>query len=217
MNKMRGNMTQDDIYPSVGCLSRRNRNEPHRNARRDLEREAVPTRKALAQVPERKDGWKPHQKSMKLGDLASLCATMPTWIAMMINQDELRISSKGGGEDFPSKKLETRKQWLAALDESVATAKKALEGTTVDHLKKSWTFVLDEAPVLTQPRHVAIRDSNTTRRIKAGSSRSTSATDEKSRLLRSVGRRGCRKALGRRITGGLAPSRRQNSSMDRTR
>lgn len=125
----------------------------------DLEREAVPTRKALAQVPEGKDGWKPHQKSMKLGDLASLCATMPTWIAMMINQDELRISSKGGGEEFPSKKLETREHWVAALDESVATAKKALEGTTVDHLMKSWTFVLDETPVLTQPRHVAIRDS----------------------------------------------------------
>ncbi len=125
----------------------------------DLEREAVGTRKALGRVPEGREDWKPHEKSMPLGYLAELCATMPSWIAMMIKQDRLEISSKGGGQEFPSRKLRTRAELVGGLDESVAQAREALRGTTADHLMKSWTFVLDGKELLIQPRHIAIRDS----------------------------------------------------------
>ena len=38
-----------------------------------LDREADKTRRALERVPEGRNDWKPHEKSMPLGSLASLC------------------------------------------------------------------------------------------------------------------------------------------------
>ena len=44
----------------------------------ELEREAPRTRRALEQVPLGRDDWKPHPKSMPLGRLAGLVASMPS-------------------------------------------------------------------------------------------------------------------------------------------
>ena len=43
----------------------------------ELDREMVGTRRALERVPEGENDWKPHEKSMPLGYLAGLVATMP--------------------------------------------------------------------------------------------------------------------------------------------
>ena len=52
-----------------------------------LEREAARTRGALENVPRGKDDWAPHPKSMPLLRLAGLVAAMPSWIALIINQN----------------------------------------------------------------------------------------------------------------------------------
>ena len=57
----------------------------------DLDREMPITRRALEAVPEKPD-WKPHEKSMPMGRLAALVATMPSWLTMMIAQDELDVA-----------------------------------------------------------------------------------------------------------------------------
>ena len=46
----------------------------------ELDREMAGTRRALERVPEGRDDWKPHEKSMPLGYLARLVATMPRWV-----------------------------------------------------------------------------------------------------------------------------------------
>ena len=48
----------------------------------ELDREAVRIRKTLEQVPEGKNDWKPHEKSMALGALATIVATIPAWLDM---------------------------------------------------------------------------------------------------------------------------------------
>ena len=57
----------------------------------ELERDAASTRLALQRAPEGHNDWKPHAKSMPLGYLASLCATMAGWIVSMIKQDEFDL------------------------------------------------------------------------------------------------------------------------------
>ena len=58
-----------------------------------LEREAAISRRSLERVPEGRPDWKPHEKSMPLGYLSMLVATMPSWIAMAILQDDLDIGT----------------------------------------------------------------------------------------------------------------------------
>jgi hypothetical protein len=54
----------------------------------DMEKEAATTRRCLERVPDGQKDWKPHEKSMPLGYLASLLAVMPSWLDAIINHDE---------------------------------------------------------------------------------------------------------------------------------
>jgi hypothetical protein len=58
----------------------------------ELDREAPGIRKTLERVPAGKNYWKPHEKSMPLGYLATIVATIPGWIEMVVNMDELDIT-----------------------------------------------------------------------------------------------------------------------------
>lgn len=123
-----------------------------------LEREAAGTRKALERVPEDKNGWKPHEKSMDIGYLAALVAKMPSWIAMMIEQEELDFAKRSESSFVPKQQL-TRADLIRLLDESVAEARAALQKTTDDHLMKPWRFRVGDRVVSEEPRHVMIQDS----------------------------------------------------------
>lgn len=122
-----------------------------------LEAEAAKTRRALERVPEGRDDWKPHEKSMALGRLAMLVATMPSWFTFIINKDELDLQPKGGS-NFNQRPLRTTKELIEAHDQAVAEARKALTGTTDDHLMKPWSLLVAEKVVSKDPRYVVIRD-----------------------------------------------------------
>src|ERR1700752_2818176 len=66
----------------------------------ELDREAPRTRHALEHVPLGRDDWKPHPKSMPLGRLAGLVASMPSWVTLIIEQDELDLNPPAGGGQY---------------------------------------------------------------------------------------------------------------------
>jgi len=122
-----------------------------------LEREAEGSKKALERVPEGKPEWAPHEKSMQLGYLATLVATMPSWIAMAVNQDSLDLAPKGGPGYRPPA-WETTADLVKNLESAVAEARTALEGTTDEHLMTPWQLQVGGQVVMEQPRHVVIED-----------------------------------------------------------
>jgi uncharacterized damage-inducible protein DinB len=123
----------------------------------ELDREVERSRRALAQVPEGKYEWKPHEKSMIFGYLADMVATIPTWITMEIKQDELDIAPADGSRTKQAPK-ETSEALLKALDEAAAAARSALEKTTDEHLMTSWRLLARGQVVVEEPRHVMIQD-----------------------------------------------------------
>ena len=84
----------------------------------ELDRESVGIRKTLERVPEGKNDWKPHEKSMPLGYLATIVATIPSWLEMVVNMDELDINPPGGSK-FRPPDWKTRDELLAQFEASL--------------------------------------------------------------------------------------------------
>jgi len=122
-----------------------------------LEAEGARTRRAVERVPEGRDDWKPHEKSMTLGRLATLVATMPSWIVMILNQDSLDLNPPGGST-YSQPALRTSAELLQALDAGIAQARQALAGTTEEHLMKPWRLLVSGRVVSEEARHVVLRD-----------------------------------------------------------
>jgi uncharacterized damage-inducible protein DinB len=124
----------------------------------ELEREATGTRKALERVPEGHNDWKPHPRSMPLGYLAALVATMPSWIVSMVKADEFDMRSPEA-EKFKPQEWKTSKELVAMFDGALAGARKALSETNDEHLLTPWKFVVGGHVVNEEARHIMIRDS----------------------------------------------------------
>src|SRR5687767_4927538 len=98
----------------------------------ELEAEAPRTRRTLERVPEGKDEWAPHQKSMPLGRLAMLVAQMPSWVTLVVARDELDLNP-AGGSNVDQRPLRTPAELTEAMEKNVADARKTLQGTTDEH------------------------------------------------------------------------------------
>jgi uncharacterized damage-inducible protein DinB len=106
----------------------------------ELDREAELTRRALEHVPQGKNDWKPHEKSMPLGVLAHLIATMPSWISMIVEQDELDIKPPEGSSMGP-RNFGSSKELIEAHDKAVAAARKAVSKKTDKFLQTTWKLL----------------------------------------------------------------------------
>jgi len=122
-----------------------------------LDREVERSRKALEQMPEGKADWKPHDKSMPFGYLAELVAIIPSWVAFQVNQESIDLAP-ADGSGIKRKKLETRADYLTALDEAAASSRQALRATNDEHLATRWQLKVRGAVVQEGARHVMIQD-----------------------------------------------------------
>ena len=123
----------------------------------ELDREVERSRRALEQVPEGKYDWKPHERSMIFGYLANMVATIPSWVAMEINQDELDVAP-ADGKRMEQKRMDTSGELLKALDKTAAEARLALKQTTNEHLMTNWRLLARGQVVVEEPRYVMIQD-----------------------------------------------------------
>jgi uncharacterized damage-inducible protein DinB len=124
----------------------------------EVDREAVGIRKTLERVPQGKNDWKPHPKSMPLGYLATLVANIPGWLDMVVNMDELDINPPGGPK-FRPQECKTRGELLDQFEASLKKGREVLQKTTDDHLLNTkWRMLAAGRVVSDQPRYVAIRD-----------------------------------------------------------
>ena len=122
----------------------------------ELEREAPRTRGALEQVPSGRDDWAPHPKSMPLGRLAGLVAAMPSWISLIIDQDELNLTPPEGQGTFQQPAIDTL---VAVHDRHVQKGRESLSKTTDEYLMTTnWKLLAGGKVVMDQPRHVVLRD-----------------------------------------------------------
>src|SRR5579862_8995222 len=115
--------------------------------------EMAGTRKTLERIPEDKFGWAPHEKSMKLGRLASHLAEMSGWVKDTIDKDEIDIGGYSGPPD-----PKTRKEVLDLFDKNVKTARAALAAANDDAAwMKTWEMKKDGKAIFSMPKVAVMR------------------------------------------------------------
>jgi uncharacterized damage-inducible protein DinB len=118
----------------------------------ELEQEAHATRRVLERVPEAHLSWKPHPKSMSLGQLALHVATVPGNVAELAAQPIVRDPPA-----FVQAEAGTSGELLPALDDSLARARKALEPLDDDAMRATWRMLSGETELIATPRAALVR------------------------------------------------------------
>jgi len=118
----------------------------------ELEQEAQTTRRVLERVPDASLGWKPHEKSMSLGQLALHIATVPGAVAEM---------AAGPGLDMPpafvQPSAQTSAELLPALEQSLVKARAALGGIDDRRALEPWTLKRGDRVLMSMPRAAVLR------------------------------------------------------------
>lgn len=122
----------------------------------EFDHEMANTRKVLERVPEDRFDWAPHEKSMKLGRLTSHLATLPTWAAETLNNDELDLAPPGQTPQ-PSPSYDTRQKALDAFDKNVADARAAIASATDERMMGPWSLLMGGQKLFTLPRAAVLR------------------------------------------------------------
>ncbi len=118
----------------------------------EYDREMAITRRVIERVPDDRFAWKPHAKSMSMGDLATHVANLPTWGAEALTRSEFDITGPFNAPQLPS-----RSELLAAFDRNVAATRTALVGKTDAELMALWSLKRDGAAIFTMPKAAVMR------------------------------------------------------------
>jgi uncharacterized damage-inducible protein DinB len=122
----------------------------------EFDNEMVSTRKTLERVPLDKPDWKPHEKSMAMGALATHLSNIPTWVNYTIGQDSLDLAP--GGTRLPSPEIpKSQSELLATFDDNVAKARAAIAGASDEELFKPWSLQSNGNTMLTLPKVAVLR------------------------------------------------------------
>lgn len=118
----------------------------------EFDHEMQTTRRTLERVPEDKLTWKPHQKSMTMGQLATHLATLNHWAEAILGTESFDVSTAP-----PNPELKSRSEILAAFDTNTANARKAIAAATDGELLKPWSLVSAGKTVFSLPRVATLR------------------------------------------------------------
>lgn len=111
----------------------------------ELTREAAATRRVLERVPEAQLRWRPHPKSMSLGQLAFHIALLPRAIAELIAND-VELPDISVRDDASVAEI------LATLDASVPFANERLAAWGDEGLSVQWRMTKKGQTLLDMPR-----------------------------------------------------------------
>jgi uncharacterized damage-inducible protein DinB len=118
----------------------------------ELEQEATTTQRVLERIPQAHLTWKPHPKSMSLGQLALHVATVPGNVAEIAALDTVTEPPA-----FVQPEAAAAGELVPALTESVAKAKRALGGFDDAKMGAMWRLQNGGRDVLAMPRVAFVR------------------------------------------------------------
>jgi len=119
----------------------------------EYDHEMTVTRKVLARAAEDKFAFKPHEKSMTLGRLASHVADILEWGHTILNQPEFNMTEGS----YQPKNAATAAELLTMFDDNVRAIRAILAGKSDAELMSMWVFKQNGKEMFSMPRAAAWR------------------------------------------------------------
>jgi uncharacterized damage-inducible protein DinB len=119
----------------------------------EFKHEAINTRKMLERVPTDKLEWRPHEKSMTIGRLATHLAEIPLWTNRIMDGDEFDFAKT----NFSHASKESTDAIVQLFDERMAAAVQVLEAASDEDLGAIWSLKQGDHVYFTLPRKVTLR------------------------------------------------------------
>ena len=119
----------------------------------ELKHESSLTKKMLERVPLEKAGWKPHEKSMTLGRLATHIAENFRWISDIKNIEDFDFAAN----PFKSYTAASQEELINIFQTNLDSAINDLSQMDDEDFNKTWTVRAGEKIMYNTPKKVAIR------------------------------------------------------------
>ena len=118
----------------------------------ELDQEAHATRRVLERVPQAQLSWRPHPKSMSLGQLALHVATVPGNVAELASLDTVPEPPA-----FIQAEAATAAELIPTLDASLAKARQVLGNMDDATLNATWRLMSGGKEIMAMPRAAVLR------------------------------------------------------------
>jgi len=118
----------------------------------ELEQEGETTRRVLERIPQAHLSWKPHAKSMSLGQLALHVATIPGNVAELAALDTIPEPPA-----FVQREADTAAELVPLLTASIEKARKVLGGFDDSRMTAMWRLQSGGKDILAMPRVAVVR------------------------------------------------------------
>ncbi len=119
----------------------------------EFEEEMKKTRTMLERVPEGKQDYKPHEKSMPLGKLAAHTARLPEFATIILEEPSFDVASR----KMKPLVMESRQQLLSEFDATMQQAREAISGANDEHWQKKWRLSFQDKTIFDEPRFLVYR------------------------------------------------------------
>jgi uncharacterized damage-inducible protein DinB len=119
----------------------------------ELEHEGAVTRKLLERIPPERFDWKPHEKSMTMGRLATHVAEMHGWTKFTVEQPELDFAKM----DYKPFEPKTTDELVQLFEKSYNEAIETLKGASDDIWFEPWSLRNGDQIYFTMPKVVVMR------------------------------------------------------------
>lgn len=120
----------------------------------EYDHETSTTRRLLERIPAAAFGWKPHDRSMPLGSLATHVADLPRWIGVVMTRESCDVADESMQSKCP---VTSTQQLLRLFDDNVAAARVQLVAARDGVLAEPWTLKRGTHDLFTMPRIMMMR------------------------------------------------------------
>jgi uncharacterized damage-inducible protein DinB len=121
----------------------------------EYDHELATTRRVLERVPEAEFGWRPHARSMTLGQLAGHVANIPFWLSATMNAPFYDVTA--GDKEATLEPPVSRDALLKEFDEKVRNARASLAKATDAEMMAPWALKQAGHEIFSVPRVAAVR------------------------------------------------------------